>query len=85
MKKIFKNGFKSFYSTSFFAFLLIVFISSGCKKLIDVLPKPGHQVKIIGNFNQVNLVANNNKYNAAHIDPLLLNAWGIAFSPTGTP
>ncbi len=85
MKKIFKNGFKSFYSTSFFAFLLIVFISSGCKKLIDVLPKPGHQVKMIGNFNQVNLVANNNKYNAAHIDPLLLNAWGIAFSPTGTP
>ncbi len=49
------------------------------------MPKPGHQVKIIGNFNQVNLVANNNKYNAAHIDPLLLNAWGIAFSPTGTP
>ena len=79
MKKIAKKSFKPFYTTCFFAFLVFVVISPGCKKDLP------HAPKVIGNFNQVNLVANNNEYNAMHIDPLLLNGWGIAFSPTGTP
>ena len=32
---------------------------------------------------QVNLVANNNEYGAARIDPVLMNAWGLTFSPNG--
>ncbi|GAC1496491.1 MAG: TIGR03118 family protein [Flavisolibacter sp.] len=34
-------------------------------------------------FRQVNLVANNTEYEAPHIDPALVNAWGLAFNPTG--
>jgi uncharacterized protein (TIGR03118 family) len=41
-------------------------------------------VKPKKNFVEVNLVANNNEYSAGRIDPTLLNAWGIAWSPTGT-
>jgi len=41
--------------------------------------------KALKDFAQVNLVANNDEYSAAHIDPVLLNAWGLAFSSGGTP
>jgi len=41
--------------------------------------------KKIGHFNQVNLTANRAGYGAMNIDPLLQNAWGIAFSSGGTP
>lgn len=36
-------------------------------------------------FIQVNLVANKDSYRPVRVDPTLLNAWGIAFSATGTP
>jgi uncharacterized protein (TIGR03118 family) len=39
---------------------------------------------VLKDFNQVNLVANNDEYGAARIDPAFINGWGIAFSPTGT-
>jgi uncharacterized protein (TIGR03118 family) len=66
----------------------------GCKKTIDA-PSPASldqaeskrsesEMKV-GHFTQVNLVANNAEYDAAHVDPDLVNGWGIAFSPTGTP
>ena len=35
------------------------------------------------NFSQVNLVANNSSFNASRIDPMLQNAWGLAFTPNG--
>jgi uncharacterized protein (TIGR03118 family) len=34
-------------------------------------------------FSQKNLVANNQGYGALHSDSTLINAWGIAFNPTG--
>jgi len=34
-------------------------------------------------FDQVNLVASNNTYTGARVDPNFTNGWGIAFSPTG--
>src|SRR5437870_4049121 len=34
-------------------------------------------------FQQVNLVSDSDEYPAAHIDPNLVNPWGIAFSPSG--
>ena len=40
--------------------------------------------KSLKDFVQVNLVANSDEYNPSRIDPLLLNAWGISFSPGGT-
>lgn len=42
--------------------------------------KPVMQKK---NFMQVNLVANTSSYGASRVDPLLQNAWGLAFSPNG--
>lgn len=35
------------------------------------------------NFSQTNLVANNSSLGALRVDPLLKNAWGLAFSPNG--
>ncbi len=32
---------------------------------------------------QVNLVADNSSFSGARVDPNLLNAWGIAVTPTG--
>ena len=40
--------------------------------------------KELKDFNQVNLVANNDEYAATRIDPRFLNAWGMSFSPGGT-
>jgi uncharacterized protein (TIGR03118 family) len=34
-------------------------------------------------FTQVNLIGDEDEYNPARIDPLLVNAWGISFSPGG--
>ena len=36
-------------------------------------------------YAQTNLVANRLPYDALHIDPVLINGWGIAFSANGTP
>jgi uncharacterized protein (TIGR03118 family) len=39
--------------------------------------------KSLKDFEQVNLVGDNDEYQPARIDPNLVNAWGIAFAPTG--
>ncbi|HTD94078.1 MAG TPA: TIGR03118 family protein [Chitinophagaceae bacterium] len=51
-------------------------LAIGCKK-------PNVDVKDLKDFKQVNLVANNSKYAPLTIDPTLINAFGIAWSPTG--
>jgi len=56
--------------------LATIALLQGCKK--------NHIPRALKDFKQVNLVANNNGYGAAHIDPALLNAWGLAFSSGGT-
>jgi uncharacterized protein (TIGR03118 family) len=60
-----------------------MFLNEGCSKLGDVFHHFENKNKELKNFNQVNLVGNNNEYDAAHIDPHLLNAWGLSFSSTG--
>ena len=62
-----------------------VLLMTSCHKIGDYLPGHDHSNPELGNHKQVNLVANNASYGAARIDPKLLNAWGIAFSGTGTP
>ncbi len=74
------------------ALLLVMCIISGCKKEIgsstpaeeSVAEKSASKDVKLKSFMQVNLVANNGNYNAAHIDATLKNAWGIAWSPGGT-
>ncbi|MEP6710815.1 MAG: TIGR03118 family protein [Ferruginibacter sp.] len=68
------------------------FVLTGCQKNIDEPQTPdaiglsadfSNHVKQKQGFLQTNLVANNTKYPGARIDPVLLNAWGLAFSPGG--
>jgi uncharacterized protein (TIGR03118 family) len=77
------------------AILLLSGIISGCKKEIgnqDVqsfdeqatAERNSSKEIELKSFKQVNLVANNANYNAAHIDATLKNGWGIAWSPGGT-
>lgn len=54
-----------------------IVLSIGCRKNNNVDDKD------LRDFQQVNLVANNGEYSAAHVDPTLQNAWGLAWSPTG--
>jgi uncharacterized protein (TIGR03118 family) len=44
---------------------------------------PGKDQKSLKDFEQVNLVGDNDEYSPAHIDPNLVNAWGISFPTSG--
>lgn len=57
-----------------FLFSSLILISA-CKKHFDQ--------QALKEFRQVNLVGNNDEYDAPHIDASLLNSWGLAFSPNG--
>jgi uncharacterized protein (TIGR03118 family) len=87
MKKISLKLLRSSSTAGSVFLLLVLLIAPGCQKLLDKLPDLGHNKPplMVGDFNQVNLVANTAAYNATRIDPLLVNAWGIAFSSGGTP
>ena len=92
-----KTPFSAFRKYSFVAFLLAILLGTeiGCKKQFNnpINASSGEKTEELSrgassdelkNFMQVNLVANNNLFGAAHIDPTLINAWGISFSPGGT-
>jgi uncharacterized protein (TIGR03118 family) len=64
------------------AVFTLALVNVGCKKNSSNTPISGSP-KGLENFYQVNLVANNATYNAARIDTLLKDAWGISFSPAG--
>jgi len=81
MKLTFHNTYRWYLAGA--AILCIAFFNQGCSKLGDVFHHVEHKNPDLKNFNQVNLVGNNDEYNAAHIDPHLLNAWGLAFSSGG--
>ena len=54
----------------------ILVLSFGCRK-------SNADQKFLQDFEQVNLVANNDEYHASQIDRTLLNAFGIAWTPNG--
>src|SRR5687768_6877788 len=81
MYKNFLNRAK--FTKSVIALSALIFFAS-CEKL-GYFPRPGDSKGDLGNLKQVNLVANNESYGAKRVDPLLLNAWGLAFSKTGLP
>lgn len=66
-------------------FLLVL---TGCQKSVEPVTETAFTTlnkdpKSLKDFVQVNLVGNNNAFDPVRIDPLLVNAWGISFSPTG--
>ena len=70
--------------------LALLVMVMGCQKNIEKTnpaeDSAGRTVpsKELKDFEQVNLVGNNDEYHPSRIDPLLVNAWGIAFSSFGT-
>ena len=85
MKKIIQKA-NAFAWLNTLAFLLVL---AGCQKSVETSPsqeavESAKDPKSLKDFTQVNLVGSNNEYNPARIDPLLVNGWGISFSPTGT-
>lgn len=69
-----KNSF-SFKSALALILVAGMAFAIACKK-----DKPPKELK---DFVQVNLVGNNDKYAPAHVDPTLLNAWGLSWSGNG--
>ena len=51
--------------------------------LIFILQSCFHKEPLLSNYRQTDLVANKTGYEMAKIDTTLLNAWGIAFGPSG--
>jgi uncharacterized protein (TIGR03118 family) len=63
----------------------ILVIIASCQKSItnqnsDEIAAVAKSPQTLKDFNQVNLIANNDKYGAARVDPALINGWGISFA-----
>jgi len=70
-------------------------LDQGCKKDKDVATDPTADALMVSNtaearlinpgkgYNVVNLVSDVSQYSPAHLDGNLVNAWGLAFGPTG--
>jgi uncharacterized protein (TIGR03118 family) len=68
---------KSIYTKAFMTFLACMILVSGCKKSSTSTTSSGPS------FVVVNLVADVGSFSASKIDTNLINAWGVAISPTG--
>jgi len=83
------NSRRANYLSRAVACVLVFLLVISCQKSIDRTPTgneagvAGKDPKSLKDFEQVNLVANNDEYGAAHVDPTFLNAWGIAFNGNG--
>src|SRR5688572_4516343 len=87
------------YLPAYILLLFALMMNTGCQKSVtekantvtaesDVAPTvdeaKSRDPQILKDFEQVNLVANvAANYNAARVDPRLVNGWGIAFSSNG--
>src|SRR5215467_14181257 len=61
-----------------------VLLAAGAVSLVLACNKGNVDQKDLRNFTQVNLVANSTEYSPKTVDPTLINAFGIAWSPGGT-
>ena len=76
MQKNIRRKRSWFLVTGWLFLIAIILIVPGCRK--------NPPIPLIKDFQQVNLVANNDEYGAKRIDPAFINGWGIAFSGGGT-
>jgi len=74
MKTFMKRNFFAVNTPAYLALLTLIVMTAGCRKI---------DIKKLKHFEQVNLVANNGNYGAPNIDPLQINAWGLAWAPSG--
>ena len=71
----------------------LLLVAIGCEKKYDEpatdLSDLNHksnipeEKRLKGDFEQVNIVSDTESYNPLRIDPILQNAWGLAFAPSG--
>src|SRR5258705_9036927 len=83
-----KPNFKGSLSKALVILLSLSFSIFSCQKNIDWSISPeasiaGKDPKALKDFVEVNLVANNDEYGAAHIVSNFINGWGIAFPTSG--
>jgi uncharacterized protein (TIGR03118 family) len=76
MQTIFKQKSNRAFTNAGLFFITVLFTLQACKKNPHLAPSEN-------NFQQVNLVANTSSYGATSVDANLVNAWGIAFAPSG--
>jgi len=68
-------------AASLFSFLLV---NQGCKKYDEPASSSTTSAERHSfDYHVVNLVSDADEYNPLHIDSNLVNAWGLAFGPTG--
>jgi len=81
-KRIAFNGF-------FLLLIMFLFFNSGCSKLDNITPQNNDSLdyrggdKVKHGYEVTNLVSDVEEYNPEIIDTNLINAWGIALSPSG--
>jgi uncharacterized protein (TIGR03118 family) len=80
MKKITPSKARFIYRNGRLLLFFFLVSSMGCKRFLINLED---NKKVGENFSQVNLVADNASFGATHMDPLLQNAWGLAWAPSG--
>jgi uncharacterized protein (TIGR03118 family) len=89
MKKIINSARFSTGRIVSLLFILFLLVNTSCEKILDELGNQYHKKtqtqQYLSDFQQVNLVGSDAEYAPARTDPNLVNAWGIAFSSTGTP
>jgi len=85
-----KHAYKNWSRTFAPALVLsLILLNLGCQKnreqflSNEELSAPFKQPQQLKDFLQVNLVGNNNTFHPVRIEPNLVNAWGIAFAPSG--
>jgi uncharacterized protein (TIGR03118 family) len=83
------NSHKSNYLSRAVAYVLVFTLVISCQKSIDRTSAnndanvAGKDTKSLKDFQQVNLVGDNDEYSPAHIDANLVNGWGISFPTSG--
>ncbi len=74
-------------ANSIFLISALFILTTGCQKThqgpMNEQEAVAKNPQVLKDFEQVNLVADVAEFNAARIDPNLINAWGIAFSSGG--
>lgn len=94
MKNVVKSNTLLLLQPVTIVFIVLSMLFSACQKQIATPEQKStgnlsesikKDPKLLKDFQQVNLIGNNDEYAPVTIDPNLINGWGLAFSPGGIP
>jgi uncharacterized protein (TIGR03118 family) len=83
-----KSDSRNLYYLSVATCAVLCVIMIGCQKSVEKSSTSGSQIagknpQSLMNFEQVNLVGDNDEFSPARVDANLVNAWGISFPASG--